>query len=121
MKIKTSELIGDALNYAVAIIEYGPSKTFINPTVKRRGIWVIPQKNGGKNHFHPARSNAQGGLLIEREKISVYRAWTSDDWIASLTATDAGVLGPTHLIAAMRCYVASKLGEEVDIPEELLR
>lgn len=28
--------------------------------------------------------------------------------------------GPTPLIAAMRCYVASKLGDEVEIPEELL-
>lgn len=28
--------------------------------------------------------------------------------------------GPTPLIAAMRCYVASKLGDEVDIPEELI-
>ena len=28
--------------------------------------------------------------------------------------------GPTKLIAAMRCYVASKLGDEVDVPEELL-
>lgn len=27
--------------------------------------------------------------------------------------------GPAPLIAAMRCYVASKLGEEVEIPEEL--
>ena len=27
--------------------------------------------------------------------------------------------GPTPLIAAMRCYVASKLGDEVDVPDEL--
>lgn len=27
--------------------------------------------------------------------------------------------GPTPLIAAMRCYVASRLGDEVEIPEEL--
>jgi len=27
--------------------------------------------------------------------------------------------GPTPLIAAMRCYVLSKLGEEIEIPEEL--
>lgn len=27
--------------------------------------------------------------------------------------------GPTTLIAAMRCYVASKLGDEVEVPEEL--
>jgi hypothetical protein len=26
---------------------------------------------------------------------------------------------PTPLIAAMRCYVASKLGDEVDVPDEL--
>jgi hypothetical protein len=28
-------------------------------------------------------------------------------------------LSPTPLIAAMRCYVASKLGDTVEIPEEL--
>ena len=27
--------------------------------------------------------------------------------------------GPNPLIAVMRCYVASKLGDEVNIPEEL--
>ena len=27
--------------------------------------------------------------------------------------------GPTPLIAAMRCYVASKLGDEVEVPDEL--
>jgi len=29
--------------------------------------------------------------------------------------------GTTPLIAAMRCYVASKLGDEVDIPTELIQ
>jgi len=28
--------------------------------------------------------------------------------------------GPTSLIAAMRCHCSAKLGDEVDIPEELL-
>ena len=27
--------------------------------------------------------------------------------------------GPTPLIAAMRCYVAYKLGDEIEVPEEL--
>jgi hypothetical protein len=26
---------------------------------------------------------------------------------------------PTPLIAAMRCYVASKMGDEIELPEEL--
>jgi hypothetical protein len=29
--------------------------------------------------------------------------------------------GPTPLIAAMRCYVASKMGDEVDVPDELVK
>lgn len=34
--------------------------------------------------------------------------------------TDSMIYGPTPLIAAMRCYVASKLGDEIEIPLELL-
>ena len=34
--------------------------------------------------------------------------------------SEDGYYGTTPLIAAMRCFVASKLGEEVDIPQELL-
>jgi hypothetical protein len=41
----------------------------------------------------------------------------------SIMFTDEGerefMQGPTPLIAAMRCYVASKLGEEIDVPNEL--
>jgi hypothetical protein len=29
--------------------------------------------------------------------------------------------GPTPLIAAMRCYIASKMGDEVKVPDELLQ
>lgn len=127
MKIKTSELVGDALNYAVALIEYGPRKVYINPDIRRKGIWVVPQKNGGKNHFHPAKSHAQGGYIIEREKISIVNAAGDDVWSAYPVSPSHEVAlerrrsGPTHLIAAMRCYVALKLGDEVEIPEELLR
>lgn len=33
----------------------------------------------------------------------------------------ADLIGPTPLIAAMRCFVASRLGDEIEIPEELLK
>ena len=62
---------------------------------------------------------AFGGPIIEREMISV---WPFDDvtWKAE-TARDAIVFeGETPLVAAMRCYVASKMGDTVDIPEELI-
>jgi hypothetical protein len=32
---------------------------------------------------------------------------------------DCVAFGPTPLIAAMRCYVISKLGDEVEVPDEL--
>jgi hypothetical protein len=40
--------------------------------------------------------------------------------MTNATRTESYTLdGPTPLIAAMRCYVASKLGDEVELPEEL--
>jgi hypothetical protein len=67
---------------------------------------------------------AQGGPIIEREEISIEygRAEFKSEWIAyklGLPDEDNPQGGPTPLIAAMRCYVASKLGDEVEIPEEL--
>jgi hypothetical protein len=76
------------------------------------------------------------GPLIEREGINlsvdyqddaltldmVAIGWKANLWNNSVPGT-AGFLqwatGPTPLIAAMRCFVTSKLGDEVDIPEEL--
>jgi hypothetical protein len=63
---------------------------------------------------------AQGGPIIEREEICVLAPvrglWRSRSSI-NMGRTH---YGPTPLIAAMRCYVASKLGDEVEIPQELL-
>jgi hypothetical protein len=47
------------------------------------------------------------------------------DWLAQidysvlLMAYSYSATGPTPLIAAMRCYALSKLGEEIEIPEDL--
>ena len=60
---------------------------------------------------------SQGGPLIEREGISIYRM--TSDWSAAYNPSGATQDGPTPLIAAMRCYVASRLGEEVEVPDEL--
>lgn len=79
----------------------------------------------------------QGGPIIEREITKVFRnvggIWSAmvlkdvsippEDRGTSLALTRRAQwngAGPTPLIAAMRCYVASKLGNEVDIPKELL-
>lgn len=69
---------------------------------------------------------AHGGPIIGREHIE-FKEESPDLWFAELEhlgADDDGYsfgqgYGPTILIAAMRCYVASKLGDVVEVSEEL--
>jgi hypothetical protein len=71
--------------------------------------------------YSPSTDWAQGGAIIEREKINVSMSATAP-WMGFMyDGTEMVWLcdGPTPLIAAMRCYVASVLGDEVELPEEL--
>ena len=96
--MKTSELTDLALNGAVAKCELGAD-------AEQAGDWWEPSTNW-----------AQGGPIIEREKISI--EWTGEDWMTYIRH-DEECFGPTPLIAAMRCFVASKMGDNIDIPEEM--
>ena len=74
--------------------------------------------------FIPSTDWAHGGPIIEREGINLVHQGDAHDWDASLwdyaeQDWHLHTEGPTSLIAAMRCYVASKLGDEVEVPEEL--
>ena len=97
MKVKTSELSGLALDLMVA---------------KAEGIETSEYHEFNNEPYMPSVDWAQGGPIIEREGIALekYR----DYWVANPTR-DPTVHGPTPLIAAMRCYVASKLGDEVEV------
>lgn len=114
MKIKTSELTGAALDWAVAkaMGEDDAPGSFLDG--------VVPHPDYLK--FYPSTDWSQGGPIIEREGLGVVPS--ADDasvWVASIFEPDwkFNRTGPTPLIAAMRCYVASKLGDEVEIPEGL--
>lgn len=116
MKIKTSELQGTALDWAVAKCE--------GITLTSSGYieYVVDHLNSEFTKYTPSTDWAQGGPIIEREKFCA-PTWDKlwKQWHCFHPKTAAlGILGPTPLIAAMRCYVASKIGDEVDIPEELL-
>ena len=123
MKTKTSELTDRALDWAVVSIECARPAPFKSIPAILNGTVRIFRADIGAHSMpvSPSTDWAQGGPIIEREKIGV----DCDDlgtWFASydLSAETAwGATGPTPLIAAMRCYVTSKLGDEVDIPEEL--
>jgi hypothetical protein len=110
MKIKTSELTGPALAYAVAQI---------TPDLMQVGLcFYIRDESGERVLFNPAENWSQAGPIIERERVSI-GPYGDEFWAQSSAIIDT-YYGPTPLIAAMRCYVASKLGDEVDVPEELI-
>ncbi|MDX9971930.1 MAG: DUF2591 family protein [FCB group bacterium] len=146
MKIKTSELIGPALDWAVAEIEHA------QVVLDGDGDSVLCEYGG--TAYNPSEDWTIAGPIIYAQSISTFRL---DDqivvdaagfdtgkrrpvWGASLERHYSGpefnsygeavgrvytvdhsdvVVGPTQLIAAMRAYVASRLGDEVEIPEEL--
>lgn len=111
--MKTSELTGIALDWAVNKCE-GATET-------------APRKfyGWGGALFGYSTNWAQGGKIIERERIAVefVRRDEVDSallvWSANKYGTGYDEEGFTPLIAAMRCYVASKLGDEVELPEEM--
>jgi hypothetical protein len=111
--MKTAELTGAALDWAVAKCE--------KPEWLGNQAEVYVLKAG----FHPSTDWAQGGPIIEREEISMAKVGRSVDdviaphpegWAAHIDGAHT-CYGTTPLIAAMRCYVASKLGDEVELPE----
>jgi len=122
MKVKVSELSGAALDWAVAKCEgylVDENSWMLNATVK----------DVDEGHYKPSQYWGQGGPIIEREiRGRGLDLWSRcppvPDGVCAATygrgAPDSYVYGPTPLIAAMRCYVASKLGEEVEIPKELV-
>jgi hypothetical protein len=103
MKIKTSELTGAALDWAVAKCEGLCEGDF---------AWYYDRRNT----FKYSTDWEQGGPIIERELLLLRPYGLS--WECSMGGIN-WLKGPTPLIAAMRCYVASKMGDEVEIPEEL--
>jgi hypothetical protein len=109
--MKTSELTRHALNWAVSQVEGIDHDTAIlNITIGDDNGWFLDYLTW-----------EQGGPIIERELIEIYPL-CNVEWGARKVNDEGDLMrfyGDTPLIAAMRCYVASKLGDEVEIPTEL--
>lgn len=123
MKHKTSELSGALLDAAVA---------------KAEGVEVAQCRGGylayaesarihaySAKQYSPSADWAQGGPLIERERIQLMPVDAGgnflgvrqerDGWLATSFCSPVNERGDTPLIAAMRAYVVSKLGDEVEL------
>ena len=119
--MKTNELIGPALDWAVAQCE-GKVVGMFGDVLRIREFDGTPVFGV---EYSPSTDWALGGPIIEREgtfRIIAPRYKGASDYVARLPKDVNDWFegyGPTPLVAAMRAYVASKLGDEVEIPEDL--
>ena len=120
--MKTSELTGAALDWAVAKADEERDVLFCQ---RQYGRLLVRTPGNHETHdsewpYAPSTDWAQGGPIIEREAMCISRTnkTREEPWAAYIDGY-YWIDGPTPLIAAMRCYVASKLGDNIDIPEEL--
>lgn len=142
--MKADELTGAVLDWAVALAEgkdYSTCKDWGNATVNELGRCSIAHRNwNGAKYFEPSKNWGHGGPIIEREGITLSspgslvhrnggpRSGWGPSGIWGATTWHKGVNGrrsiahheTSPLIAAMRCFVQSKLGESIDVPQHVV-
>ena len=127
--MKTSELTGHALDWAVAKCEgYTGLHKIVGRMPHEPQLGILPPRKeyGVMDLWELSYSTdwSRAGPIIERENISIVREGDAGNWVASVydyvkADWHLHTEGRTPLEAAMRCYVASKFGDEVEIPAEL--
>lgn len=121
VKIRAQELERAALDWAVAKCE-GKDEGF-----RPFGNTILLLRANGDHTQSPYSTDwALGGPIIEQNLIELRtsasataRWWADRCFPVGITRDDWCGFGPTPLIAAMRCYVASKLGDEIEVPYEV--
>lgn len=124
--VKVSDLSGPALDWAVAECDgmfIVPDSFPQVPRAKltKGGIILGYDEQSYAIYYSPSCDWAQGGPIIERERVDTV-SLPREYWRAQSVhgARPCVQYGPTPLIAAMRCYVASRLGDTIEIPSELI-
>lgn len=139
MRIKTKDLAGEVLDWAV-LKAMRPSEEVTIEDLRGRydGIICVQEP------FCPSSGKGQAGAIIESEGIATRRLRSGTWW--AIMSTDLGdehapawseftmkdvprhastsrrqrYEGSTQGVAAMRCFVGFRMGDEVEIPEGLL-
>lgn len=145
IEVKTADLIGPALDWAVAVVEYPgclnragigdfwrvtgmdeDGDKYLVGKIYALGAW----ENGVQaRRYEPSTDWSQCGPLIEKYRLVVAHAGCYG-WFACLqenprctyvdTQAEDEICGPTALVATCRAIVASKLGGTVRVPKELM-
>lgn len=115
IEVNVSDLIGPALDWAVAKAECAP--------VELPASDVVWHKYAGA--YSPSTDWAQGGPLVDKYKPDLqttaqgeFAAYLNNDTACSDPLIFQS--GPTYLVALCRVVVAAKLGDVVSVPVELV-
>jgi len=125
MKVKTSELSGVQLDVAVAL-----ALEMTGGDLRVRGGYGCSYYNGsGLKTFSPSTDWKDCGELMESFSISCYQSADPVTgkifhWVGVNELTGEGkrrgLIASNPRVAICRAVVAAKLGDEVDIPDELM-
>ena len=124
MKIKTADLTDAALDWAVKECKLASGYISIAMFNEAPALFKNESLYCGETWFNPSTNWAQGGPIINEERIEITPwgvdgAWRARDFHEPSPGVPCSEeFGPTPLIAAMRCFVAAKLGKFVIVPDE---
>ena len=121
MLVKSYDLTGEALDWAVA--------TALGHTVTIDGnMWIIDSAMRYELPSLYSEDAVETLRMLKEYKISLMYVEDDDPypiddgpWSANIPGQEYGYTGPTPEIAICRCVVAYKLGEDIEIPNELLK
>ncbi len=135
VEVKTCELEGAVLDWAVAMAEgeevivhgIGQYRYDVRGGIHccKYGCTFGPRSITEEvERYEPSDSWAQGGPLIEKHKLDIGAPMenVTGPWNANTEwGHPMGTPGPTPLVAACRAIVRAKLGETINVPAELIK
>lgn len=113
VRVSPQDLSGAALDWAVGSVALEHGTVVFGDGA----VYAATAQGARATRFMPSQRPEDGLAIVEREKIELYWHGALDMWAAR--HDDHLRYGPTLLVAAMRAYVASRLGEEVEVPAGL--
>ena len=125
MKIKTKDLIGPALDWAVAQCE-GKKFGYKYQLVDDERDMIEYRPSSDWSHGGPIKTKHL--IATEPRFLAAGYEHPNGKWVWQAHLLGSTNIDESHeqeheseLIAAMRCYVASKLGDEVEIHDTLIK
>jgi len=93
----------------------------LKPYISENNCFIIVNEDWKFEDYSPTTNPSQAWPIIESERVTIEPceddSGNDTEWLSIKGELKAFSYGKTSLEAAMRCFVASKFGDEVDIDD----